>query len=146
MIDRAMQRLYVFRYLHPDAKTYVIYKKDKPTDISPASTAVHHPIKPMVYREIYSEPFIRTNSAEIRNTVLAFQDPWLCEIKRSHLLAAEQTPSTYDLGTEEMQLMCLKDRCSMLQMPLNVVMNISCDLQSKTESTDVFYHIERDHK
>jgi hypothetical protein len=111
-------------------KVYVITKR-------------HHNVrKGIIANQIYTEPFINSRG-EVNNAVLAYAANHICEMKKINII---QPVDEYEYMVEmtEVELKDLKGVCSMMKLPLTVVVSSYCDLKDKNVTNELYYYQGRE--
>ena len=72
------------------------------------------------------------------NEILGYSIESLCEEKRLSLCDNET------INISECNVMYMKSLCARLNIPLRVIANRYCDLETKEEHDEIYYYISRD--
>jgi hypothetical protein len=119
---------YSYCLLKDSSRVYVITKRHRSDNSE------------IMRRMIYTEPYKNSWTGIINNEIVGYSNKRLCEEKISKLLL-------HDDGTiimSECDLMYMKGVCARLNMPLRVITNIYCDMETKDEHENIYYYILRD--
>jgi hypothetical protein len=87
---------------------------------------------------IYTEPYKSRWSGVMRNEILGYSNASLCEEKRLSLC------DNNTINISECSVMYMKGMCARLNIPLRVIVNRYCDLETKEEHDEIYYYISRD--
>jgi len=116
---------YSYCLLKDSSRVYVITKR-------------HRCDNPEIMRRmIYTEPYKNSWTGAIINEIVGYSNKRLCEEKLSKL---------YNDGTiniSECDIMYMKGVCARLNIPLRVIANIYCDMETKDEHEKIYYYILR---
>ena len=127
---------YSYRYLDNKSKIYYVTRK-------PITSTSHH----FYTSELYTAPMQNRNERDKipSNVLIGYINADTC----SDLLLDVQHRSSKGSSSEylhEMRCSCLQEMkylSTILRIPLVVVINMFCDIESKTEEYELFYHYQK---
>ena len=118
---------YSYCLLKDSSRVYVITKR-------------HRSDNPEIMRRmIYTEPHKNSWTGTINNEIVGYCNKRLCEEKISKLLLLDEGT----INTSECDIMYMKGVCARLNMPMRVIANIYCDMETKDEHEKIYYYILR---
>lgn len=85
---------------------------------------------------MYSEPFMGADDM-VRNAVLAYSDKLQC---RSQLDYLDSLHCDLHATCMEVSLIDLQGHCDNIAMPLTVVLNSYCDIDTRVENREVYFY------
>jgi hypothetical protein len=88
-------------------------------------------------RRIYTEPHKNSWTGTITNEIIGYSNKRLCEEKLSKLYNDET------INISESDIMYMKGVCARLNMPMRIIVNIYCDMETKNEHEKIYYYILR---
>ena len=89
-------------------------------------------------RMIYTEPYKNRWSGGIKNEIVGYSNKTLCDEKRLSLCDDES------INISESSVMYMKGVSARLNMPLRIIANRYCDIETKREHEQIYYYILRD--
>jgi hypothetical protein len=89
---------------------------------------------------IYTEPYKNRWSGSMMNEIVGYSNKMLCDEKRLSLYGNES------INISECSVMYMKGMCARLNIPLRVIANRYCDIDTKVEHDEIYYYISRDNE
>jgi len=86
---------------------------------------------------IYTEPHKNRWSGDTMNEIVGYSNMVLCDEKRLNLCKDES------INISESSMIYMKGVCSRLNMPLRIIANRYCDIETKEEHEEIYYYISR---
>ena len=119
-------RHYSYCFLKDTNKVYVItrrYQSDK---------------NEIMRRMIYTEPLKNKWTGDINNVILGYTNKILCEDKLIKLLDSFDDKT---ININESDIMYMKGISVRLNMPIKVITNVHCDIETKEEYENIYYYM-----
>jgi hypothetical protein len=93
--------------------------------------------KEIMRNMIYTEPHKNRWSGSINNEIVCYSNKSLCDEKRKSLCDYES------INICESSVMYMKGVCARLNMPLRIIANRYCDIETKRVHEHIYYYILR---
>jgi hypothetical protein len=117
---------YSYCLLKDSSRVYVLSKRHKSDNTE------------IMRRMIYTEPYKNRWTGCINNEIVGYSNKTLCDEKWLDLCVDES------INISESNVMYMKGVSARLNMPLRIIVNQYCDIETKKEHEQIYYYILRD--